>query len=58
MIFNLKDMKHPSGLPLGIVQSQETRKWVTPGGYHHASRKAAVEAMEKLAVKAGYRKNQ
>ena len=57
MTYKLKHLKHPSGQILKIVQAEDTGMWVSPGGYHHPTRKAAVAAMEKLAIKAGYKKN-
>ena len=56
MTYKLTHLKHASGQTLEIVQSEDTGLWVSPGGYHHPTRKAAVLAMEKLAMKAGYRK--
>ena len=54
MAYKLNHLRHPSGLPLEIVKAKDTGLWVTPGGYHHQTRKAAVLAMEKLAKRAGY----
>ena len=57
MTYKLNHLKHHSGQTLEIVQAQDTGLWVAPGGRQYKNVKSAVAVMEKLAIKAGYKKN-